>query len=357
MVYVSGHGFGHATRQLPIAAALFARCPSATVHFRTTAPAWLFARDLPPGARFTVTPVRCDVGLVQTDGLRFRPADTLAAVHELIAALPDVERSEKQFLERSRADVIVSDIAPFPLSWAADLGLPAIAIANFGWDAIYRSFADEIPGFASVADRFREGYARASLCLELPLALPMEGFPRVRRIPLVVRRPGRDVALLRRSLRARGRPIVFISFGGFGVERFPHDVLPSLDRYLFVLPARGVSRGNLRFLDPRRVDHPAVVAASDLVLGKPGYGLVSEVMALGKRMLYTSRGRFIEYPVLARGLRSTGQARHIPRPVLLRGHLAPYIERALALPGRPRRDPDTSGATVAADAILEAARD
>ena len=41
-----------------------------------------------------------------------------------------------------------------------------------------------------------------------------------------------------------------------------------------------------------------LVRASDVVMTKPGYGIVSECLANGAAILYTARGRFAEYPVM-----------------------------------------------------------
>ncbi len=44
-----------------------------------------------------------------------------------------------------------------------------------------------------------------------------------------------------------------------------------------------------------------LVAAADVVVSKPGYGIVSECVANGTALLYTSRGRFIEYDLFVGG--------------------------------------------------------
>ena len=48
---------------------------------------------------------------------------------------------------------------------------------------------------------------------------------------------------------------------------------------------------------PAGLAYQDVVAAADLVITKPGYGIVSECVANGTPLLYTSRGRFVEYDV------------------------------------------------------------
>ena len=66
--YVSGHGFGHASRDIEIINALRECRPGLPVIVRTGARRWLF--DLTLKAPVEFQPVDCDTGVVQIDGLR-----------------------------------------------------------------------------------------------------------------------------------------------------------------------------------------------------------------------------------------------------------------------------------------------
>ena len=48
----------------------------------------------------------------------------------------------------------------------------------------------------------------------------------------------------------------------------------------------------------RQLRYEDLVAAADVVVSKPGYGIVSECIANDTALLYTSRGRLIEYDVM-----------------------------------------------------------
>ena len=62
---------------------------------------------------------------------------------------------------------------------------------------------------------------------------------------------------------------------------------------------RVVSNDALRAASVRYED---LVRASDAILSKPGYGIVAECIANGTSLVYTSRGRFAEYPRLVEGI-------------------------------------------------------
>src|SRR6185369_15556750 len=156
------------------------------------------------------------------------------------------------------------------------------------------------------------------------------------------RRSTRDPADTRRTLRLSGdRPVVLPSFGGYGAD-LPLDVLRRSTRFALIEPVRESPAG-LRYQD--------LVAAADVVVSKPGYGIVSECVANGTALLYTSRGRFIEYDVFVAGMPDVLRCRYISQEDLLAGRWAEPIEALVAQPAPPQR-PRIDGAPVAADAIM-----
>ena len=99
-----------------------------------------------------------------------------------------------------------------------------------------------------------------------------------------------------------------------------------------------------------------LVRAVDVVLTKPGYGIISECIANDTAMVYTSRGRFagIRRPrardAALPALRVSGQRR------AARGPLARGARRRGRRHRRRRESPRTDGADVIADMICRASR-
>ena len=71
---------------------------------------------------------------------------------------------------------------------------------------------------------------------------------------------------------------------------------------------------------------------------KPGYGIVSECVANGAAIVYTSRGRFAEYPVMVAEMPPFLRCTEIAYDDLLAGRWLAALERVGALPppDRPR---------------------
>jgi L-arabinokinase len=223
--------------------------------------------------------------------------------------------------------------------------VPAVGLANFSWDWVYRHLAARQPTLAASADRAAAAYAGAALLLELPFAGDLGAFRRRVQVGLVARRPvvGRDEA--RRRLGLDGRPAALLSFGGSGFPALRREALgPGL---AWLLP-EDLAAGRLEALG---LDYPDVVAAADVVITKPGYGIVADAVGAGTRLVYTERGDFPEYPIMVRELPRWLAAIHVPRQALLAGRLEDAVARVLQLPMPPT--PPLDGAARAAGHLLE----
>ena len=94
-----------------------------------------------------------------------------------------------------------------------------------------------------------------------------------------------------------------------------------------------------------------LVAAVDVVITKPGYGIISECIANDTALLYTSRGHFVEYDVLVSGDAALPpRALHRPRRSVRRP-MASSLDALLDQPP-PREPPAVNGAETAAEQLL-----
>jgi L-arabinokinase len=100
------------------------------------------------------------------------------------------------------------------------------------------------------------------------------------------------------------------------------------------------------------MDYEDLVAAVDVVVSKPGYGIVSECIANGTPLLFTSRGRFAEYDVMVEQMPRMLRCRHIAQEDLLAGRWRDDLEALLAQADPPER-PRVDGAAIAASIIFD----
>lgn len=347
LLYASGHGFGHASRDVQVLQAVRSAQADARLHLRTTVADWFLDHSL-AGMAVARSRATLDVGVVQSHSLSQDLDATRQACEALLRRRDALLDAEARFIADLQPDVVLCDIPALPLAAARRVGVRAVAMSNFSWDWIYDGF----PGFEAIRDAFAADYGAADLLLRLPFHGGDEAtraFRCVEDVPMVARRGSLPVE------EARGRlgipldaPVFLISFGGLGPSAFDWRALdaPALHGYRFILtpPIRGTlpecRPANLVYIENARlsergITYPDLVRACDGVITKPGYGIVSECLANETRILYTERGDFAEYPYLVEGLHRYGVAAHIPNEALESGQWAPYLDALVARPRRP----------------------
>ncbi len=346
VAYVSGHGFGHATRLCEVLAAVRARAPSLPITFVGTVPERLVRRAVSPP--LTVRHQQVDVGLTQRDALAFDEPATAAACAAFEATWEARVEAEVAFLRGCGARAVLGDIPALPFEAAARAGIPSLALGNFSWDWIYRHLAPRQPSLAASAARAAAAYATVGRLLELPFAAGLEVFPVREQVGLVARR--RKVAReeARRRLGLDGRPTVLVSFGGVGLPGLERSALERDPGLRWLLPDE-LPEARLEALG---LGYPDLVGAADVVLTKPGYGIVSDAIGAGTRLVYTERGDFPEYPVMVAALPRYLASVHLSNADLRAGLAGEAVRRVLALP--MPAPPPLDGAARAAGRVLTA---
>jgi UDP:flavonoid glycosyltransferase YjiC (YdhE family) len=355
--YISGHGFGHASRQVEIINALGDRGVG-PVTLRTAVAPDLLSRTL--RHPFALEPGACDTGIIQATSLSHDDPATVKAALAFDASYPAHLEAELQRLHAIEPTLIVGDIPPLAFDVAARLGVPSVAIGNFTWDWIYETHQGFLPVGHAALERIRNGYRQATLALALPFATGFEIFDTVEALPLVARRATRSRAETRAhfGLPETGR-VLLLSFGGYGLPALDLATVDCRDSWTVVTTDR-VSTDQSGAPHVRRIVEQAflsgdfryedLVAAADVVITKPGYGIVSECASTGTAMVYTSRGEFREYDVLVGAMSQIVRAEFISQPDLFAGRWRQALDAVVNRP-RPQVTLATNGAEVAAKRI------
>lgn len=352
--YVSGHGFGHAVRCAELIRCLWAAEPALGVVVKTSAPAWLFSAL--SGREAAVEPLSCDVGVVQRDSLHVERAETLDVARAFLSTWDGLVAEEAEACRRAGVRLIVGDIPAVAFRIASALGVPGLALANFAWDWIYEAYAAEDGGFAELVPPLRDAYGSSALLLKLPMSPAMDAFPRQRPIPLLVRTTDEPREGLRERLGlAPGDRVVLLSFGGIGFGGVDLAALGRLETFRFIVfgdPAEAAP-DNVTVLPHRCANHHEWTQAADIMVSKPGYGVVAECLAAGTPILYTSRGDFAEYPLLVEAIEAHLPNRFVPREAFIEGRWTHMLEELIEEDRPEGPVVDCSGGEAAAKAVLE----
>ncbi len=354
-VYVSGHGFGHSTRTAEVLRAVRERAPDLPIAVTTSAPSFLFEGVVAPPLE--LRPVAGDVGLVQQDALVIDEEGTAAAWRAFVSDWDARLAAEAEWLRRSGARLVLGDIPPLAFAAADAAGLPSVALGNFSWDWIYRHLGRRVPALNAAADWAADAYRHAGTLLRLPFAGDLRAFREIEDVPLVARQPRVGRTEARRRLGLDG-VVVLLSFGGAGWPGLRLAALGRLTQFLFLVTGAtmdGGPPGNTRRLDGAMLaaaglEYPDLVAAADVVVTKPGYGIVTDCIGARTRLVYTDRGDFPEYPILAAQMGQYLPAVFASNEEIREGRLETALATVLgrAFPDRPRMD----GAAVSAEALL-----
>jgi UDP:flavonoid glycosyltransferase YjiC (YdhE family) len=279
--------------------------------------------------------------------------ETLRQCRVLHEKVPQLIDRELVFVRDQDIRVVVGDIPPLCFEIAARAAVPSVAITNFTWNTIYRAYVKNHPDFAPLIDEMERFYERATTALALPYACDIKVLPRQEAIPWITRasRLTKEAAREKFAL-PKSTTIVLLSFGGLGLSRLPLDKLKQLREFLFVATGEPSKRDhNLIVLPDVQRQYEDLVRAVDVIVTKPGYGMVADVLAHKVPVLYTDRGEFPEYELLVQALNELATAEFIPQDKLLSGDIEPYLNRLFdKQPNWPSVRLD--GARVAAEKIL-----
>jgi len=366
--YVSGHGYGHASRVIEVINAILTQRPETRIGVRTAAPRWLF--DLTVKGKVTFRHLETDTGVVQVDSLTLDEADSIRRAAAFHSDLVTRAASETRSLRELGAGLIVGDIPPLAFAVGAAAGIPSIGLGNFTWDWVYADYP-RVRLAPSLLPAIRGAYGRASMALRLPMSGGFESFSNVKDIPFIARHSTRTREEVCKQLKIpTDKPIVLSSFGGYGLPGLDTDLLSKFKKYTVITTANvSLSRArkdtplvekkgsfisiNEEGMYDAGVRYEDLVLAADAVVTKPGYGIIAECIANDAAILYTSRGHFPEYDVLVEEMPKYVRSASFSHDDLFNAKWETHLDKLLAQP-KSKKKPETNGADVAAEILLKA---
>ena len=290
--YISGHGFGHAVRQIDD-------------HQRAARPRAAGARDRAhDGSRVAVSPNgapagrhslpgETDTGVVQIDSLHPDEPETILRARAFQRRFDELVARESALLRSHGASLVVADAPPLACAAAAACrhSRRSSARTSRGTGSIATTASSRAsPSSSRPLARLTHGHPPA---WRLPIHGGFETISEIVDVPLVARR-GRATGD-RRSLRTPARAADGTAAGARLVRRLrpaPAPARPS--RLPARLGHRGVVAGRRsagaagRCLQRREdamydsgLRYEDLVRAVDVVITKPGYGIISDCVANG----------------------------------------------------------------------------
>ncbi|KAI3950827.1 hypothetical protein MKW92_044311 [Papaver armeniacum] len=330
--YITGHGFGHATRAVEVVRHLIAA--GHDVYVVTGAPDFVFTSEI-KSERLFIRKVLLDCGAVQADALSVDPLASLEKYSQT-AVVPraSILATEIEWLTSINADLVVSDVVPIACRAADDAGIRSACVTNFSWDFIYAEYVMAAGHHhRSIVWQIAEDYSHCDLLIRLPGYCPMPAFRDVIDVPLVVREQRKSRAEVRKELEiGEDVKLVIFNFGGQPAGwTLKEEYLPS-GWLCLVCGASDNQELPPNFIKLKRdVYTPDVMAACDCMIGKIGYGTVSEALSYKLPFVFVRRDFFNEEPFVRNMLEYYQNGVEMIRRDLLTGRWAPYLQRAISL--------------------------
>jgi hypothetical protein len=308
--YVTSHGFGHLNRAVAVINRVPPSVPVAIRSHPNLFPHWRERLTRPAELTAHVS----DAGAVNppgdstaTDG----PGTLELAMRVHAEAVTRID-DEARWLRDEGIAAILCDAPPLPLVAARRAGVPAFLLANFTWADIYAPYARAVGGDApSFVAEIRRAYRQATAVFRAEPALRMAWLPGQIDVGMVAN-PGRD---RRRELHrlfglSAREKLVYFYVGRYGQNDLDWE---SLEKYAakgihFVgyHPAPVGPLRNLQVVPAADWTGGDLIASTDALVAKAGYGTVCEAMACNTPIIYPPRRGFSEFRALDRALRAWG---------------------------------------------------
>ncbi|MQX37323.1 hypothetical protein [Roseospira navarrensis] len=351
-VAITPHGYGHLSMTGAVLDALRARRPDVAVTVETTLPDSVVRARVPADA--TLVAETEDFGLVMRDATIFDAAASAARYRALHADWDGVVDRAARRMAAQAPDAVLSNVGYVALAAAARLGIPAVALGPFTWAHIVRAHCALGPDAPVLLETMTRAYASARAVLAATPGLPLDDLPNARPIgPVGQPVPARPDALRRELGVGPETRLAVVTFGGvasgISLESWPRE-----SGWLWLVRG-GVAPDHPDARDMAALPHwsfPEIVAASDAVVTKLGYGMAMECGLNQRPTVYWPRADgWIEEPYLRDWLARHAPLAAVPPERLRTGVILEDLEAVTRRPP-PGPPPRATGADEAA-AVLD----
>lgn len=327
VVSISGHGFGHVAQTAPILNALHGLLPDLCITVRSL----VAERQLKSRIRIPCSylPGAGDIGMAMTSPLAVDIERSRAAYRSFHSDWEGRVSDEARLLKALRADFVLSNVGYLPLAGAGHAGIAHAALCSLNWADIYRhccatgSEQDE-----AIAAQIQDCYANADAFLRATPGMEMAYLPNLIPVePIVEVGKNRREELNRLLKLSKDERLLLISMGGIA-GRLAVENWPEQDGMRYLVQADWqVDHPDSIAIESLPFSFPDLLASSDALVCKPGYGSFVEAACSGVAVLYVGRPDWPESRPLIAWLEEYGNCLEISQRALLEGSFKTALKR------------------------------
>lgn len=324
---ITGHGFGHVAQSAPVLNALHERMPRLRITVRSNVAAkHLRSRINVP---FTHLPGNNDIGMLMSSALDVHVANSSAAYRAFHAKWEDSLAAEARTLSDLKANFVLSNVGYLTLAGAQRAGIPCAALCSLNWADIYRHYC----GNDAIAAQIRNCYATADAFLRVTPGMAMQDLPNLIPVaPIAAVGTNRRNELNRRLNLSPDEKLVLVSLGGIA-SRLPIECWPRVKGVRWLVQQNWqVAHPDAIAIESLPMNFSDLLASSDTLICKPGYGSFVEAACSGVPVLYANRPDWPESPALTEWLQQHNTCREVSRQALEQGCIAETLEKIWSIP-------------------------
>lgn len=329
---ITAHGNGHGAISCAVINRLMTHYPNLKISVMTR-----LSRDYIKSrltADFDYYPLGSDFGMLMHSAIEVDIVNSRDKYQQLYEHWQSAVDKEKELLEVIKPDMLISNISPISLDAAHQLHIKTASVAPFNWAQIYQAYClDEQEKSQAVFQKMQSVYqATDQVFKPLPYVPLNDG--REIAIASINDQPVANLTSLLTSLPKDTIKIGLIALGGMplplDLQHWP--VIEGL--HWLVDQDIPSSRSDMSAINQVKQPFLQLLASSDFIITKPGYGTYCEIAALAKykkiRVMSLLRPDWPETPYLNRFLRDRVPFVEIAESQLKGDALKEVLEKLMA---------------------------
>lgn len=289
--YISDHGFGHASRNIPIIGYILEANLDIRVIVKTGKNQGEFVKKSLEKYknRLDIYSEDMDIGLIlKESSLEIDKEKLEKELNKYISTWNERSLKEIEFLKKNSIDFVVSDIVPWIFKSTSKTNIPSLLISNFTWIDIYKEYFNN-----DICDEYKKCYeiADKSLLYSLYINDMKSYLKNVEEIGLCCRNFNEEN--IKNIKRQHHKKIVFISVGR-SVELKDSINVENLNYDFVVTEGIKLEGNNVTYLPKEIANTQDYIKASDYIITKAGWGTIAEILCANKKCAVLSRNSIAE---------------------------------------------------------------
>ena len=328
---ISHHGLGHLAQTAPVLEAIQTYRPDTEwlIWSGLSRPMLETKLDIPFRHRHEAT----DIGLVMQDAVRVDIAGSLNALAAFHRNWQVRVEQEARWLGKESIQGMLSNVGYLPLAAGTKAGLPSIGFCSLNWLDIGQHYLAGAENARSMFDQMHQAYLHSDLFLKLLPALPMDWLHGAQEAPAVAALGCNRREELTKNLGLDGaKKLVIVGLGG--VDYQPRAPLAALNDIHWLVPDTWPvdARKDISPFTRAEIPFRDVLASSNALVTKVGYGSFVEAAGLGLPVIYIDRPDWPETPYLAPWLKAHGRAIDIQEDALFTLEIGEHLRELWEMP-------------------------